>query len=96
MAILLQTVTLAVLLHRRYLVPLFGSAGGLDWREIWRSVCAAGVSVAGVLLALRFLPVMRGYEGDVLRIVVGGAVWAGLVVAVLRVLGSKLRLPMGR
>ncbi len=96
LAILLQTVTLAVLLHRRYLVPLFGSAGGLDWSEVWKSMCAAGVSVAGALLALRFLPHMRSYEGDVLRIVVGGGVWAGLVVGTMRVLGSKLRLPMGR
>ncbi len=96
LAILLQTVTLAVLLHRRYLVPLFGSAGGLDWSEVWKSMCAAGVSVAGALFALRFLPHMRSYEGDVLRIVVGGGVWAGLVVGTLRVLGSKLRLPMGR
>jgi putative peptidoglycan lipid II flippase len=90
LAILLHTVTLAVLLHRRYLVPLWGPHGGLDGREMARAVLAAGIAAAGVLLLARLLPVRPSYVGDVSLLAAGGVVWALLAVSALRLTGSTL------
>ncbi len=95
-AILLQTVTLAVLLHRRSLVPLFGSAGGPDWPEIAKAGVAAVVSAVGAIALVHFLPTSESHARDVLDIAAGAVAWAGVALAVLRLLGSKLRLPTRR
>lgn len=84
LAIAAQTLTLAVLAHRRYLVPLFG----LDRREIGRSAIAAVLSFAGILLALRVLPHTSSWLGSLGSMLIGGAVWAIVAVATLRLLGS--------
>jgi peptidoglycan biosynthesis protein MviN/MurJ (putative lipid II flippase) len=51
LAILLQTGTLAVMAHRRHLVPIFGPPGGpyagLDRPDITRAAIAAAVSLVG-------------------------------------------------
>jgi putative peptidoglycan lipid II flippase len=89
-AIALQTVTLAAMAHRRYLVPLFGPAGGLDAREIARAFAAACVSFAGLWTLLRLIPVRQTYLGDAGELALGGLVWAGLCFVTLRVTGSTL------
>jgi putative peptidoglycan lipid II flippase len=86
LAILLHTLTLAILLHRRYLVPLWG----LDSREMARSLLAALLAAAGVLLLARFLPIRPGYVGDILLLAAGTVVWAALSLAALRLTGSTL------
>jgi putative peptidoglycan lipid II flippase len=90
LAILLHTVTLAILLHKRYLVPLWGANGGLDRREMARALLAAVVAAAGVLLLTRFFPVRPGYVGDVLLLVAGTIIWAILASTSLRLTGSNL------
>jgi putative peptidoglycan lipid II flippase len=90
LAILLHTVTLAVLLHKRYLVPLWGPNGGLDRREMARALLAAAAAAAGTLLLARFLPIRPGYLGDIVLLTAGTAVWAALGFATLRLSGSTL------
>jgi putative peptidoglycan lipid II flippase len=94
LAILLQTGTLAVLAHRRALVPLFGPPGsayaGPDRPEISRAAIAALVSLAGVTLLLHFVPQPQTYRGDVIALAVGGFTWAVLAAATLHLTGSKL------
>jgi len=98
LAILIHTATLAVLLHRRGLVPLFGQTGdqiggptdGLDRAELSRALLAALVSLIGTTLLLRALPNAQTYRDDILAVIVGGAAWAALAAATLHLTGSKL------
>jgi len=87
LAILMHTLTLAVLLHRRRLVAL----AGLNHGEIARGGAAAVVSFVAARLVLALLePAQMSYGRDVLGLAVGGAVWAGCCVGGLKLLGSKL------
>lgn len=90
LAILAHTVTLAVLLHVRSLVPLWGPAGGPDRRELGHTLLAAGVAAAGVLLLDRLAPARVGYLWDVVVLLAGIAVWGGLAFGTLRLVGSTL------
>jgi putative peptidoglycan lipid II flippase len=84
--ITVQASVFAVLLHRAGLVGL----GGLDWKELGRSLAAAAVSL-GLLLGLgRLIPhgVSRVVEFG--QLVAGLAVWVGACWGVLRVTGSGL------
>ena len=87
LAILVHTVTLAILAHRRKLVSL----RGLDLTEIARSILAALVSLIGVLAVLHLLPHRhRSYLADVLALTIGGLLWLALSLLTLRLSGSKL------
>jgi putative peptidoglycan lipid II flippase len=94
LAILLQTGTLAILAHRRALVPLFGPAdsqySGPDRPEIARAAIAAIVSLAGATLALHLIPQPQTYRGDITALIIGGLTWAILAAATLHLTGSKL------
>ena len=93
LAILIQTGTLAVLAHRRSLVPLFGPAGpysGPDRPEITRAAIAAIVSLAGATLILHLVPQPQTYRGDLIALTLGGLTWAILAAATLHLTGSKL------
>ncbi|GGA69219.1 lipid II flippase MurJ [Edaphobacter acidisoli] len=102
--IVTQTVTLAVLLHRRKLVPITGLEGG----ELARSLLAALISFAGVTAVVRYVHVSHGhlgnlliivahsvhvpraYLGDALIIAAASVVWAALSWGALMLTGSKL------
>lgn len=88
LAILVHTVTLAVLLHRRRMVSL----AGLNRPELARALLAAGVSLAGVSLLLHALPHAHGqtYLGDLIALAAGGILWAALCCGVLYFTGSPL------
>jgi putative peptidoglycan lipid II flippase len=93
LAILIQTGTLAILAHRRRLVPIIGPPGpyaGLDRREITRAAIAAVVSLAGATLVLHLVPEPQTYRGDLIALVIGGLTWAILAAATLHLTGSKL------
>jgi putative peptidoglycan lipid II flippase len=93
LAILIQTGTLAVLAHRRSLVPLFGPAGpysGPDRPEITRAAVAAIISLAGATLILHLVPQPQTYRGDLIALTIGGLTWATLAAATLHLTGSKL------
>ncbi len=93
LAILLQTGTLAVLAHRRHLVPIVGPPGpyaGLDHPEITRAAIAAVVSLAGATLLLHLVPQPQTYRGDLIALTLGGLTWAILAAATLHLTGSTL------
>jgi putative peptidoglycan lipid II flippase len=93
-AILIQTGTLAILAHRRSLVPLFGPEGtpyaGLDRPEIARAAIAAIVSLAGATLVLHLVLQPQTYRGDLIALTIGGLTWAILAAITLHLTGSKL------
>ena len=88
LAILVHTVTLAILLHRRRMVSL----AGLDRPELGRALLAAVVSLAGVTLLLHALPHARSqtYVGDLIALAAGGVLWVALCYGVLHLTGSAL------
>ena len=91
LAILLQTAMLALLAHRRRIVPL----SGLDRAELARSFAAALLSWAGILIVLHLLPRSATASSAfhvkaLLTLLAGGAVWLLLALATLKLTGSRL------
>lgn len=96
--IALQTLTIAVLLHKRRMVSL----AGLDYTELGRCLlgsCAAGVGAWLVALELaklfRHIPRLTQlhdgrYVADAIILIVGTAVWTGIAMLVLDKSGSAL------
>ena len=83
--ILLQTATLAILLHRRRTVSL----AGVDYRELFRCVIASAISYAA-LVALRHFAAettSRLYELGLLS--VAALLWIAISALVLQLTGSK-------
>jgi putative peptidoglycan lipid II flippase len=84
--ILIQTITLAVLLDRRRMVPF----AGLEYIELLRSLVAGGIGYAA-LVALRHYALhstSRLYELGFL--VLATCVWVVVSALVLKLIGSKL------
>jgi putative peptidoglycan lipid II flippase len=87
--IALQTLSLAVLLHRRRMVSL----AGLDYRELWRCLAAAVVSGAAVWTAIfgvsRLLPGHTRWM-DAAELLAGSVLWLVIAGWLLDRLGSAL------
>jgi putative peptidoglycan lipid II flippase len=84
--IVIQTLTLAVLLHRRGLVRL----SGLEGKELAGALLAAIISFAGATATVRLLPSHHGHAGDLITIAATTVVWTVLAIATLHFTGSKL------
>jgi putative peptidoglycan lipid II flippase len=83
--IVIQTMTLAVLLHRRRLVALTG----LDYTELARALVASIVSYAGLALLHRSWHA-HGRLNELLLLIVASIVWLMISAAVLLATGSSL------
>ncbi len=84
--ITIQTVTLAVMLHRRKIVTL----AGLERAEIWKSAAAAVLSLV-LLLGLRHvLPHAGRFKLDLLLLLAGTALWLLVSGGLLHATGSRL------
>ncbi|HUY81728.1 MAG TPA: lipid II flippase MurJ [Acidobacteriaceae bacterium] len=83
--ILIQTLTLAMLLHSRRMVSL----GGLQYGELLRSAVAAG-TVCAVLITLRHFAPTTSRLRELELLFVGAAIWVGISAGVLKVTGSAL------
>jgi putative peptidoglycan lipid II flippase len=83
--ILIQTLTLAVLLHRRRMVSL----GGLEYGELLRSV-AAGAVVYAALEALRHFAATTSRLRELALLLAGAVIWVGISALVLKLTGSAL------
>ena len=95
LAILAQTAVLALLAHRRRLVPLFGSGLGPDRSELLRSLAAALLSWAGLALLLHLLPhdattASASHLTALLTLFAGGAIWLLIALATLKLTGSRI------
>jgi putative peptidoglycan lipid II flippase len=86
LAILTHTVTLAVLLHVRKLMPL----ARVDRRELTKSLLASIASVLVVVAMLRAFPAHNSHIWNALLILAGSAVWAAICWLVLRVTKATL------
>ena len=84
--ILTHTITLAILLHRRKLVPITGLEGG----ELVRAFLAACISFAGAYACVHLLPIHHSHPGDLAMIAAATCVWAALCWGVLLVTRSTL------
>ena len=99
LAIVAQTVTLALLAHRKHLVPLFSPAGidlkGPDWTELARTLAAAALGWLGATLVLHLLPrgatvASASHLRALLTLLAGGAAWLLLSAITLLLAGSRL------
>jgi putative peptidoglycan lipid II flippase len=84
--ITLQTLTLALLLHRRKLVRL----SGLEAHELLISLVAAVISFAGATTIVHLMPLNHTHTRDLVIIAAATLVWAVLGVLTLHLGGSKL------
>ena len=84
--IVIQTLTLAVLLHRRKLVRL----SGLEGKELATALLAAVISFAGAVTVVHLLPAHHSHLGDLTTILATSIVWATLAAVTLHLTGSKL------
>jgi putative peptidoglycan lipid II flippase len=83
--ILIQTLTLAILLHRRRMVSL----RGLEYGELLRSVVAAAVVYGALVAMLHFVPTSSRVR-ELELLLAGAVIWVGLSAAVLKLTGSGL------
>jgi putative peptidoglycan lipid II flippase len=88
--ILIQTATLAILLHRKRLVSLTH----LEYAELARALAAALIAFATTYAAVhaivRALPNLQGHRADLLLLTAGSTAWAIAAFLVLLALRSKL------
>jgi putative peptidoglycan lipid II flippase len=85
-AILIQTATLAILLHKRRLVSL----AHLEFAELARALLAALLGYIAAFGLVRALPPVTTHTGDLLIIASGSIAWAIAVYVILTITGSKL------
>ncbi len=81
-----QTLSLAVLLHRKRLVSLLH----LEWGEIGRAALAALVAAIAIGFVAFRMPAAHTHAADALVIATGSAVWALVCFLILHFSGSKL------
>lgn len=81
-----QTLSLALLLHRKRLVSLLH----LEWGEIARAAVAAICAAVGIGFVAYRLPPAHTHLGDLLIIAAGSLVWLMMSFVLLKVTGSKL------
>ncbi len=84
--ILVQTLALAILLHRKRLV----SGDGLEYSELVRALGAAVAAFLALYEAGRVMPPAGSFPHDALQLLCGSAAWFGTAWLVLHVTGSKL------
>jgi len=85
--ILAQTVTLAILLHKKRLVSL----AHLEFGELGRALLAAVIGFAAAAGLVHFLPPVTTHSGDVVVIAAGSVAWA--IAAVAMLMATKSTLP---
>lgn len=83
--ILFQTLTLAILLHRKGMVSL----AGLEYAELARSL-AAGAFAFATLLGLRYLIPSRSLLSELALLVLATLLWIAVSTVVLKATGSQL------
>jgi putative peptidoglycan lipid II flippase len=84
--ILIQTASLAILLHKKRLV----SIAHLQFAEIARALLAALLAFAATAAAAHFLPPVSTHRKDIFTISVASLAWAATAAVTLLATGSKL------
>jgi putative peptidoglycan lipid II flippase len=86
LAILAHTISLAVLLHVRKLMPL----ARVDRRELTKSLAASVASILVVVGLLRLMPARTGHIWNAILLLGGTCAWAAVCWIVLRLTRSNL------
>jgi putative peptidoglycan lipid II flippase len=86
LGIVIQTVSLAVLLHQRKMVAL----SGLHFKELARSAFAALVGFGSIYLVERLMPPAGTRWNDLLLLLVATVAWTAVSATVLQLTGSDL------
>ena len=84
--ILIQTATLAILLHKKRLVSILH----LEFPELARSLAAAILSFAAAYELVHHLPPVTTHPGDIAIITAGSIAWLIAAALILQLTGSKL------
>ena len=84
--IVIQTLALALLLHRKSLVPF----PGIEGHELLRSLIAAIIGFAGAFSVVHLFPTKHSHTGDLMVIAASTLVWGALSATTLYLTGSKL------
>ena len=79
-------IALAILLHMRRMVSL----AELEWSELGKALLASLCSGAVISLALHALPLGASHIANMIRLVIGSAIWLAVVIAVLYATRSAL------
>lgn len=90
--IALQVSVNALMLHKRGMVSLLG----LDWKELGRTLLAAGLSMAALLGLRRLVPGGSGRLEEMLLLLGSVVIWAAVCFGVLWATGSHLPEQLGR
>jgi len=86
LGILVQTASLALLLHRKHLVSLTH----LEFGELGRALLAAFVAYAATAAATHFLPPVSTHAKDLLAIALASIAWIAAAALTLFATGSRL------
>ncbi|WP_051978737.1 lipid II flippase MurJ [Edaphobacter aggregans] len=86
LGILIQTTTLAVLLHRRKLV----SFADLEWIEFARALLAALIAGVATWACAHALRLPQNHIADLITLAAGSLIWAALAAATLHLTGSTI------
>jgi len=84
--ILVQTASLALLLHKKRLVSL----AHLEFAELARAFAAAIVAYFATAYVTRWLPAVSTHTADIITLTAGSFVWGAVALIVLLLLRSKL------
>jgi putative peptidoglycan lipid II flippase len=87
LGILIQTATLAILLHKKRLVSL----AHLEFHELARALLAALLAFAATGFGARYLPAVSTHPRDLITLTAGSAIW--LLVAAATLLATRSKLP---
>ena len=86
LGILIQTATLAILLHRKRLVSL----AHIEYPELARALLAALIAFIAAYGLAHALPPTPGHKADLITITAGSLAWAIAAVTILTITRSKL------
>jgi putative peptidoglycan lipid II flippase len=86
LGVVIQTVTLGLMLHRRKMVRL----SGLEFKELGRSAFAALTAFGAIYLVGRAIPATGGRWNDGMLLLAATAAWVAVSTVVLQLTGSNL------
>ena len=86
LGILIQTATLAILLHRKRLVSL----AHIEYPELARSLLASVIAYLAAYALTHALPHTPGHKADLITITAGTTAWASAALILLLITRSKL------
>jgi hypothetical protein len=93
LGIFVQTMAMAVLLHRCRLARL----SGIEWKELTRTLLTAVLALIGLRGMMHLLPHHTGMMADAISLTLGTLIWVAISAGLLTAMGSQLpQIVLGR